>query len=106
MLKQGIKTINAEFILTHALSQPSFIQFRPYATSFPGLYSLTLISRSKKTLETSLDIMLLFKTSVDARVEGLLSNMDYLENRHPNFIQKKYGRKKCQLRTHVSISGL
>ena len=27
------------------------------------------------------------------RVEGLVLNMDYLENRHRNFIQKKYGRK-------------
>ena len=30
MLKQGIKTINAEFIWTRALSQISFVQFRPY----------------------------------------------------------------------------
>ena len=35
MLKQGVKTINAEFIRTRALSQLSFVQFRPYATSFP-----------------------------------------------------------------------
>ena len=34
------------------------------------------------------------KTSVDARAEGLVSNVGYLENRRHNFIQKKYGRKR------------
>ena len=49
MLKQGVKTINAEFIRTHALSQISFIQFRPYATSFLGvLLSLMLMPKSKR----------------------------------------------------------
>ena len=44
MLKQGVKTINPEFIRTHALSQLSFVQFRPFAISFPGLLlSLTLM---------------------------------------------------------------
>ena len=57
MLKQGVKTINTEFIQTCALSQLSFIQFRPYATS--------LMSESKKTLETRLDLTSLFKTFVD-----------------------------------------
>ena len=33
------------------------------------------------------------------RVEGLVLNMDYLENRRRNFIQKKYGRKMRLLRT-------
>ena len=37
MLKQALKTINTEFIQTCALSQLSFVYFRPYATSFPGL---------------------------------------------------------------------
>ena len=32
MLKQGVKTIDPEFILTIVLSQLSFVQFRPYAT--------------------------------------------------------------------------
>ena len=100
MLKQGVKTINAEFIGTRALSQLSFVQFRPYAASFPGLFlSLTLMSKSKKTLETSLDLMPSFKTSVDARFESLVSNVNYLENWHRNIIQKKYGRKRrllCQ----------
>ena len=43
-----------------------FVQFRPYGTSFSGLLlSLTLMSKSKKTLETSLDLTPSFKTSVD-----------------------------------------
>ena len=71
MLKQGIKTINTEFIQTHALSWLSFIQFRPYATSFIGLLlSLTLMSKSKKTLETSLDLMPSFQTYVDCCRKG------------------------------------
>ena len=91
MLKQGVKAINAEFIRTRALSQLSFTQFRPYAILFLGLLlSLTLMPKSKKTLETtletSLDLTPSFKTSVDARVEGLVSNVDYLENRCRNFI--------------------
>ena len=95
MLKQGVKTISAEFIRKGALSQLSFIQFRPYATSFWGLLlSLTLMPKSKKSMETSLDLTLSFKTSIDARIEGLVSNVDYLEIRHCNFIQKKYGRKR------------
>ena len=66
MLKQGVKAINAEFIRTCALSQLSFLQFRPYATSLVGLLlSLTLMSKSKKTLETSLDLTPQLKTSVD-----------------------------------------
>ena len=55
MLKQGVKTINADVIQTRALSQLSFIKFTPDANSFPGLLlSLTLMLKSKKTLETSL----------------------------------------------------
>ena len=80
MLKQGVKTINAEFIRTR----------EPYANSFPGLFlSLTLMLKSKKTLETSLDLTPSFKTSVNARVEGLVSNVDYLKNWRRNFIQKE-----------------
>ena len=107
MLKQGVKTINAEFIRTRTLSQLSFVQFRPYAISFLGLLlSLTFMSKSKKTLETSLNLTPSFKTSVDARVESLVSNLDYLENRRRTFIRKKYGRKRRLLRTQVSFSGL
>ena len=66
MLKQGVKTINTEFFQTHILSQLSFVQFRPYPISSVGLLlSLTLMSKSKKTLETSLEFMPLFKTSAD-----------------------------------------
>ena len=82
MLKQGVKTINAEFIRTR----------EPYANSFPGLFlSLTLMLKSKKTLETSLDLTPSFKTSVDAKVKGLVFNVDYLENQNRNFIRKNYG---------------
>ena len=107
MLKQDLKTIKAEFIQTHALSQFCFGQFRPYAILFLGLvFLLTLMSKSNKTQEMSLDLTPSFKTSVDARVKGLVSNVDYLENWHCNFIQKKCGRKRCLPCTHVSFSGL
>ena len=79
MLKQGVKTISTKFIRTRALSQLLFVQFRPYATSFPGLFlSLTSILKSEKTLETDLDLTPSFKNSVDARVKGLVLNVDYL----------------------------
>ena len=96
MLKQGVKTINAEFIRTRALSQLSFVEFRLYASFFLlGLFSLTVMLKSKKILETSLDLTHSFDTSVrpDAWVEGLISNVDCLENRRRTFIQKKYDRK-------------
>ena len=50
MKKQSVKTINnAEFLRTRALSQDSFVQFRPYAASFPRLLlSLTLMPKKKK----------------------------------------------------------
>ena len=38
--------------------------------------------------ETSLDLTPLVKTSVDAKVKGLVFNVEYLENQHHNFIQK------------------
>ena len=107
MLKEGMKTINAEFIRTRASSQFSFGQFRSYATSFPGLLlTLTLTWKSKMTPGTSLDLTPSFKTSIDARVEGLVSNVDYLENWCHTFIQNKHGRKRRLPRTHVSFSGL
>ena len=48
------------------------------------------MSKSKKTLDMNLDFTPSFKTFVDARVAGLVSNMDYLENRRRTFVQKKY----------------
>ena len=62
MLEQDVKTINAEFIRALALSQLSFVQLRPQGTSFPGLLSSTLMPKSKRTIETSLDLTSLFKT--------------------------------------------
>ena len=104
ILKQGVKTINAEFIRTRALSQLSFIQFRPYATSFPGLLlSLTLMPKSKKDPGNEFGLYPVVKTSVDARIKGLISNLDYLENRVRNFIQKKYGRRRLPSHTRFII---
>ena len=40
------------------------------------LLTLTLMPKSKKTLETSLDLVLLFKTSVDTRVDDLVSHVE------------------------------
>ena len=54
-------------------------------------------------METSLSLTPLLKTSVDARVEGLVSNVDYMENRCRNFIQKKYGRKRRLPRTVIFL---
>ena len=53
----------------------------------------------------SLDLTNSFKTSVDARVKGFVSNVDYMENRRQNFIQKKNSRKRRLSRTNVSFSG-
>ena len=102
MLKQSVNTINSEFIRARTLSQLSFVQFKPYVTSFPGLLSLKLMSKSKKTMESGLDVTPSFKTSVDTMVESLVSNVDYSEN----FIQKKCGRKRGLSRTQISFSGL
>ena len=102
MSNQGVKTINAEFIWTHALLQLSFVQFRPDATSFLGLLlTLTLMWKSKKTLEKSFDLIPLFKTTIDARGEDCVSNVDCLENWCHSFIQNKYGRKRGLPCTHV-----
>ena len=80
---------------------------QPYATFLPGLLlSLTLLSKSKKDLETSLDLMSSLKTSVDAMVESLVPNMSYLENLRHSFIQKKYGRNRYLLCTLILFSRL
>ena len=78
--------------------------FKPYAkNNWSGKW---LDLRAWLTLETSLDLMPLFKISVDLRVEGLVSNVNYLENRRHNFVQNKCGRKRRLPRTHVSFSWL
>ena len=83
MLKQGVKTTNADVIQTRALSQLSFIKFTPYANSFPGLLlSLTLMLKSKKTLETSLDLIL---------VRYLILNLHWGEGEPPTKFSKKKG---------------
>ena len=69
MLKQGIKTINTEFIRTRALSQISFVQFRLYTSLFPRLLlSFTLMPKSKKTLEMNLDLARSKKKMQELRV--------------------------------------
>ena len=95
MLKQGTKTINAEFIWTCALSQLSFVQFKSYEPCSRWASSLFGVNaKIKKTMETSLSLTALFKTSIDARAQGLVLNVDYLENRQHNFIKKKKKEKK------------
>ena len=59
--------------------------------------------KSKKDYGDELDLTPSFKTSFDTRVEGLVSNVDYLENQHHNFSQKKYGRDRCLLHTQVFL---
>ena len=86
------------FLLSSSdLMQPRFTQ---------PLFSCTLTSKNKKTQEMSLYLTPSFETSTDARVEGLVSNMDYLENRCRSFVKKKYDRKRCLPHTHVLLSGL
>ena len=53
-----------------------------------------LMSKSKKTLETSLDFTSSFKTSVDSRVKGLASNGDYLYISASQFSSKEIREKK------------
>ena len=53
-----------------------------------------------------LDLTPSFKTFIDARVVGLVSNVGYLENSHCNLIQKKYGRKRRLSSTQILFSGL
>ena len=47
-----------------------FVQFRPYAASFPELLSLTIMLKSKKTWEMSLDLTPSLKTSIDRCRKG------------------------------------
>ena len=46
------------------------------------------MSKSKKALETSLDLMSSFKASVDKMVEGLVSSVNYLESWCWKFVQR------------------
>ena len=66
----------------------------------PGSQNLRSRSHGLIFTPSRLDLLPSFKTSVDARVEGLVSNVGYLENRRRNFTQKKYGRKRCLPRTN------
>ena len=55
-------------------------------------------------METSLGLTALFKTSIDARFQGLVLNVDYLENQEHNFIKKKKWQKKTSaMHTHFVL---
>ena len=96
MLNQGVKTIFAEFIRTLVLSQLYFVQFKPYATSFPELLlTLALMWKSKKTQEKMLDLT--------SRVKGLVSNVDYLENWSCNFKTNMAEKDICRAHTFHSL---
>ena len=64
------------------------------------------MSKSKKALETSLDLTSSFNASVDEMVEGLVSSVNYLESWCCKFIQNKYGRSRRLPRIHGLFSGL
>ena len=46
------------------------------------------------------------KTSIEAKIKGLVFKVDYLENQCCIFIQKNYGRKRHLPCTHILFSGL
>ena len=73
----------------------------------PGASSVFGINVKKQNDSgDSVELLTSFKTFVDARVESLVWNVDYLENRWHNLIQKKSGRNRYLSCTHVSFSGL
>ena len=53
LLKQSVKTMKCLIYSNTCIVLLSFTQFRPYSTTFPGLLSSTLMSKSKKTGETN-----------------------------------------------------
>ena len=71
----------------------------------PGASSLYGASKSENIPEKSLDFTASFISTVDARVEGLVSKVHYLKNWCCDFIQKKYARKRRLPHTHVSFFG-
>ena len=98
MLTQGVKTINAEFIRTCALSQLSFFQLRLF-TTLQLLLSLTLMPKIKKTLET-----LRSRPPLKQVLRFLFQMWIIWKNRRRNFIQKKYGKKDvCHAHTFRSL---
>ena len=106
ILKQGVKTINSEFIRTRALSQLSFIQFRPYATSFPGLLlSLTLMPKSKKTLVTSSDFTLSLRPPLTQGLRVLFRTWIIWKIVSVILFKRNMAEDVCR-RIHVSYSGV
>ena len=99
-VKTRCKTINAEFIPTCASSQLSFIQFRPM---HPRSGDFCLWHSCQKVI---IKRPWSLYTSVDARFEGCVLNVDYLEKRCHSFILKKYCRKRRLAHSLISFSGL
>ena len=89
MLKQGIKTIDAEFIRACAMSQIFFVQFRPYAfhsvqnfcSLLPRVSSLFDVNVKKKKRPSKRIWTLCLHSrpllTIDAKIKGLVSNVDY-----------------------------
>ena len=69
----------------------------------PGSQNLRSRSHGPIFTPSRLDHLPSFKTSVDARVEGLISNADYLESRRRNFTLKKYGRNTSAAHTYFVL---
>ena len=62
-----------------------------------------LMSKRKMILETSLDLKPSFKTSVDARVEDLVSNVDYFKNWRCNFSYNMEQKDVCRAHKFHSL---
>ena len=91
MLKQIIKIV-LNFI-EHVHYPSFFVQFICFVTSYLGASLYDAYVKKENVLEKSLELTLSFMTSVDTRVEDLVSKVNYLKNWCCDFIQKKYGRK-------------
>ena len=78
ILKQGIKQLTLDLFghvhysnfFSFSSDHMHFVQFRPYAASFPELLSLTIMLKSKKAWEMSLDLTPSLKTSIDRCHKG------------------------------------
>ena len=103
MLKQGIKTVSFKFVQTCSLSRSVQNLYNLVPVGFSLLWQCQKVKGPWRWAWTFTPS---FKTSVDARFEVLVSNVDYLEIWYHNFIQKNYGRKRRLPCTQVSFSGL
>ena len=82
-----------------------FCLFQTFCNLVPGVSSLFDVNFKKyKDPGDEFGRYTFVQDLRDTRVEGLFSNMDYLENQCRNFIQKEYGRKRRLSRTHFPFS--